>query len=63
MKFKESCLKQDNFSFVQGKVINIYIIYKIKKNWNRSYTTLKSCMFGTVKLKKHPDIDEHKYFG
>ena len=26
-----------------------------------SYSTLKNCLFGAVKLTKYPDIDQHKY--
>ena len=64
MEFKESCLKQDKISFVRGKVLNIYIIYKINKKFEiESCPTLKSCLFGAVKLTKHPDIDKNKYFG
>ena len=64
VKFKGSCLKQDKISFNHEKIVNIYIVYEINKNFYiSSYPTLKSCLFGAVKLTKHPDIDKNKYFG
>ena len=44
--------------------VNIYIIYKISKNYNiSSYPTLENCLFGAVSLTKHVDIDQYKYSG
>ena len=64
LEFKESCLKQDKISFNHGKIVNIYIVYEINKNFNiSSYPTLENCLFGAVKLTKHPDIDQYKYSG
>ena len=63
VEFKESCLKSDKISFNHGKIINIYIVYKINKSFNiSSYPTLKNCLFGAVKLTKNVDIDQYKYF-
>ena len=60
----ESCLKQDKFSFDHGKVVSIYIVYEINKNFNISgYPTLEKCLFSAIKLTKHPDIDLYKYSG
>ena len=54
--------KQDKISFDHGKVVNIYIVYEINKNFNiSSYPTLGNCLFGTLKLTKHPDINQYKY--
>ena len=64
VEFKGSCLKEDKISFNHGKVVNIYIVYEINKNFNiSSYPTLENCLFGAVKLTKHPDIDQYKYSG
>ena len=53
VEFKESCLKQDNNIFTHGKTVNIYIVYKINKNFNiSSYLALENCLFGAVKLTK-----------
>ena len=61
VELKESCLKQDKISFNHGKIVNIYIVYKINKNFNiSSYPTLENCLFGAVRLTKHPDIDQDK---
>ena len=60
--FKGDCLKQDKVSFDHGKIVNIYIVYEINKNFNsNSYPTLANCFSGTVKLGKYIDIDRYKY--
>ena len=60
--FRRDCLKQEKISFDHGKIVNIYIVYEIKKTFNsRSYPTLKNCLFGAVKLTKLVDIDLYKY--
>ena len=54
--------KQNKISFNDRKVVNIYIIYEINNNFQiDSYPMLENCLFGAVKLKKHPDIDQYKY--
>ena len=64
MKFGGDCLKQDKISFDHGKRINIYIVYEIDRNVDMSsYPMLENCLFGTVELKKHVDIDLYKYSG
>ena len=51
-----SCLKQDKVSFNHGKVVNIYIVYEISKNFNIShYPTLGTSLFGAVTLTKNAD--------
>ena len=64
VEFKGSCLKQDKFSFNHGKIVNIYIVYLMNKNFYISSSpTLENCLFGAAKLTKHPDIDQYKYSG
>ena len=64
VKFIESCLKQDKITYTLGKIINIYIVYEISKNYNiRKYPTLENCCIGAVSLTKNADIDQYKYFG
>ena len=64
VKFNGSCLKQDKITYAHKTIVNIYIVYEINKNYNiGSYPTLENCLFGAVSLTKHPDLDEHKYFG
>ena len=41
VKFNVSCLKQDTLAHTHGKIVNIYIVYEINKNYNiSSYPTL-----------------------
>ena len=41
VEFKGSCLKQDLISFDHWKIVNIYIVYEIKKNFKiSSFPTL-----------------------
>ena len=64
VKFNGSCLKQDKITYTHGKIINIYIVYDISKNYNiSSYPTLENCLFGAVNLNKNVDIDQYKYSG
>ena len=35
-EFKRSYLKQDQITYNHGKIINIYIVYEISKNYNIS---------------------------
>ena len=63
VKFSGSCLEQDKTIHNHGKIVNIYIVYEMSKNYNiRSYPTLENCLFGAVSLTKHVDIDQYKYF-
>ena len=63
VKFNGRCLKQDKVTYTHGKTVNIYIVYKISKNFNiSSYPTLEKCLFGAVSLTKN-DTDQYKYSG
>ena len=60
VEFNGSCLKQDKVTYSHGKIINIYIVYEISKNYNIStYPTLENCLFGAVSLTKNADIDKY----
>ena len=64
VKFKGSCLKQEQILFDYGKIVNIYMVYEMNRKFEiDSYPALKNFLFGTVKLPKHPDIDKYKYSG
>ena len=64
VEFNGSCLKQDKVTYSHGKIVNIYIVYEISKNYNIStYPTLENCLFGAVSLTKNADIDKYKYSG
>ena len=45
VEFKGSSIKQAKISFNHGKIINIYIVYEMNKNFNisSSYLTLENC--------------------
>ena len=64
VEFNGNCLIQDKVTFNHKKVVNIYIVYEISKNFNISdYPTLENCLFGAVTLTKNVDIDKYKYYG
>ena len=45
----EVVLKQDKITFNHGKIVNIYTVYEINKNYNiTSYPTLENCLLGAV---------------
>ena len=64
VKFSGSCLKQDKATHDPRTIVNIYIVYEIRKNHSiSSYPTLENCLFGAASLTKHADIDQYKYHG
>ena len=45
-----------------GLLVNIYLVYEIDRSvTSSSYPTLENFLFGAVKLKKHVNVDFHKY--
>ena len=63
-KFNGDCLKQEKNTFNQIKTVKIYIVYEIERSVNiSSHSTLENCLFGSVKLTKHLDVDLYKYSG
>ena len=68
VSFDMSCLKQDRVTFNHGKIVNIYIVYKIIKianiNGNRnSNLTVQNALFGAVSLTSNADVDIYKHSG
>ena len=64
VEFNGSCLRQDKVIHNHGKIVNIYIVYEISKNYNTSsYPALENCLFGAVSLTKNADIDQYKCSG
>ena len=64
VKFKWGCLKQDKITYTHGKVVNIYTVYDISKNYNiNSYSKLENCLFGAVSLTENVNIEKYKYSG
>ena len=63
-KLKGSCLKQSKITYTHGKIINIYIVFEIKKKFDISTcSTLKNCLFGAVSSTKNAYIVKYKYSG
>ena len=61
VEFNGSYPKQNKVIYTHGKIVNIYIVYEINKNYNiSSYPTLGNCLFGAVSFTKHTDIDQYK---
>ena len=63
LEFGGSCLKQDKTTFNHGKIVNIYIVYKLDKTYVKTHPTLVNCLFGAVSITKNADIDKNKYSG
>ena len=64
VEFNGSGLKQDRVTYNHRKIVNIYIVYGISKNYSiNTYPTLENCLFGAVSLTKNADIDQYKYSG
>ena len=64
LEFKVNCLKQDKYTYDHGKVVNIYTVYEINKNFSiSSYSAPENCLLGSDSLTKNVDIDKYKYFG
>ena len=57
VKFSGGYLKQPKISYTHGKVVNIYVVYKLgASSSNDSDPTLKHCLFGAVTLTKNAGI-------
>ena len=72
MKKKKKKKKNNNGSFFDrfplsityGKIVNIYIVYKINSNCKDcNYPTIENCLLGFVKLTKNAENDKYGYFG
>ena len=64
LKFKVSCLKQeDKAAFTSKNVVNYFIVYELDTwPWGiNTYFTLKNCLFGSVKITKNVDPDKYKH--
>ena len=61
--FRGSCLKQDKSTFNHGKIVIIYIVYKLDKIYVKTHPTLVNYLFEAVSITKNADIDKNKYSG
>ena len=46
-----------------GKIVNIYIIYKLNKPYSKTTPTLVNCLFVAVSITKNADFDKYRYSG
>ena len=64
IKFKGSCLKKEQKTPYNPKImVNLFIFYELI-TWSRDLNTeftLKDCFFGAVKLTKNADTDKWQY--
>ena len=64
IKFNGSFLDRFPPTILHGDTVNIYIVYEITSDYSSiNYPTLENCLFGSVKLTKNADIDNHEYSG
>ena len=66
VSFPGVCLKQDKVTFNHGKIVNIYIVYrliKLSNPYKNNNLTVQNALFGAVTLTKNADIDKYKYSG
>ena len=62
--FNGSFLNQSPPTTLHGDIVNISIVYEITNNYNDSnYPTIETCLFGSAKLTKNPDINKYGYSG
>ena len=61
---KEQNYKQDKITYPHWKIVNIHIVYDIRKNYDiSSYPTLDNCLLSAVTLTKISNVDKYKYSG
>ena len=64
MAFSGNILKQTKIAYNHGRIVNIYIVYKLEKRSNNNpHITLENSLFGAVKLTKNVDISKYSYNG
>ena len=62
--FSGNLLKQTKVAYNHGRIINIYITYKLqKKSNNNPDMTLENCLFGAIKITKDVDVSKYSYSG
>ena len=50
VKFIRGCLKQDKNTYTYGRIVSIYIVYEINKNYDilGIFPALQNCLLGAV---------------
>ena len=66
LKFKGSCLKQENkAAFTPKNVVNLFIVYELDI-WSQDLNTefaLNDCLLGNIKITKNADFDKYSSSG
>ena len=61
--FSGDCLKQNKVAYIHGKIVNIYIVYRLTPHTaSNTDFTLNYCLFGAVKLT-NSDPGKYNYAG
>ena len=65
VSFSRACLKQDKVTFNHGKIVNIYIVYKIIRianiNSRDNNLTVQNALFAAVSLTRNAEVGKYKY--
>ena len=63
VRYSGSWLKENKIIYNHGKIVHIYIVSEINKNYNTTSSdpTLENCLFRRVSLTKNCDIDQYNY--
>ena len=63
VRYSGSWLKENKIIYNHGKIVHIYIVCEINKNYNTTSSdpTLENCLFRRVSLTKNCDIDKYNY--
>ena len=57
-------MKQDQITYLHGKIVNIYIVYKLTGSTSDGKDpTVKISLIDAVTLTKNADIDKYQYLG
>ena len=62
LKFVGSLLMKDKITYNHGKIVNIYIVYRLSTSIT-SDITLENCLFGAVKITKNLKINTYSGYG
>ena len=58
VRFNGDLLRENQVTFNNGPVVNIYIVYETTPDAKTSNIALENCLFGAVKLIKNADANE-----
>ena len=62
--FNGNYMKQNKLGYAHGKIVNLYIVYKLKnRNVDSPVFTVQNGLFGAVKITKKVNTSHYKYEG